>query len=122
MGLYSSIVYLDSFLLGTALYTSYLIKMQIIKRSTMTTSTYRLHRMLFNAISAQLFIAYSFLLFPSAALGLMIFFQVQNTGKYVSLVLTLMSVHSFLDCLAIMYFITPYRKTIMKWLGLKQRY
>jgi hypothetical protein len=78
--------------------------------------------MFFRAGSVQLFIGYGFLLLPSAALCLMVLFEIPNTGKYASVVLTLMGIHNLLDCLSIMYFIVPYRKAIMKWLGLKNRY
>jgi hypothetical protein len=109
------------FIFGSTLYTLLFQKIQNAKKSTVASSTYRLQLMLFRAVSIQLFIGYGFLLFPSVALCIMIVLDIQNTGKYASFFLTLMSVHNFLDCLSIMYFIVPYRKAIMKWLGLKQQ-
>jgi hypothetical protein len=118
---YVGVIYISFFILGSTLYTLLALNMRKAKQSTMTPSTYRLQMMLFRAVSFQLFIGYVFLLIPCATLCFMVFLDVPNTGKRASIVLSLMSMHSFLDCLSIMYFITPYRKTIMKWLGLKQR-
>jgi hypothetical protein len=115
-------IYIFFFILGSTLYTLLCLNLQNTKQSSMIPSTYRLQVMLLHAISSQLFIGYIFLLFPAVALCLMVYLDVPNTGKYASFFLTLMSIHSFFDCLSIMYFIVPYRKAIMNWLGIKQRY
>jgi hypothetical protein len=96
--------------------------MQNAKKNSTITSTYRLQFMLFRAITVQIWIGYLFLLFPTIALGILIFLQVHNAGKYASLLILLTSIHNLLDYLTIIYFIIPYRKTVMKWLGLQKRY
>lgn len=121
MSIFMSIGLIFFFFLGITLHTHLFVRIKIA-RNSMSTSTYQLQLMLFRAISVQIFIGYCFLLIPLIIAGFLVFFRVHGTGKYVHFMLTFMSMHTFIDYLTTMYFITPYRKTITKWLGLQKRY
>ncbi|KAI6170803.1 hypothetical protein M3Y97_01113500 [Aphelenchoides bicaudatus] len=77
--------------------------------------------MLFRAISVQLYIGYCFLLIPTVVVGFLVFWRAEFGGKSVAIVFTLMSLHDFLDYLTMLYFITPYRRTVMQWLRLADK-
>jgi hypothetical protein len=95
--------------------------MRIARKSSTIASTYRLQLMLFRAISAQLYIGYCFLLFPTVVVGFLVFWRADFGGKAMAIVFTLMSLHDFLDYLTMLYFITPYRKTVLQWLRLEDK-
>jgi hypothetical protein len=118
---YILVLFIIVFILINSVYILLRLKLQNAKQSTMSASTYRLQMMLYRAVSAQIGIGYGFILSPTIAICLLVLLEIPNVGNYTSFLLTLMSLHNFLDCLSIMYFITPYRKTIMKWLGIKQQ-
>jgi hypothetical protein len=95
--------------------------MQIARKNTTIASTYRLQLMLFRAISVQLYIGYCFLLFPTVMAGFLVFWRVEFGGKGMAVVFALMSFHDFLDYLTMLYFITPYRRTVLQWLRLADK-
>jgi hypothetical protein len=119
MALYIALLLLAFFVLGTTLYTFLFIRMRIARRSSTIASTYRLQLMLFRAISVQLYIGYCFLLFPTVIGEFLMFFRVEASGKFLAITMALMSLHDFLDYLTMIYFITPYKKTVMQWLGME---
>ncbi|KAI6206394.1 hypothetical protein M3Y94_00905600 [Aphelenchoides besseyi] len=116
--LWIAILLMSFFCLGTTLYFVLYFRMKQTRRQSTISSTYKMQLMLFRAISAQLYIGYCFLLLPAAFTCTLVYFQVPHGGIYSTIVSSLMSFHGPLDYLCMMYFITPYKRTILKWLRL----
>ncbi|KAI6180575.1 hypothetical protein M3Y98_00735200 [Aphelenchoides besseyi] len=116
--LWITVLMMSFFCLGTTLYFVLYFRMKQTRRQSTISSTYKLQLMLFRAISAQLYIGYCFLLLPVAFTCTLVYFQVPHGGVYSTIVSSLMSFHGSLDYLCMMYFITPYKRTILKWLRL----
>lgn len=100
------------FLAGTALYLLLLFRIRSTRFNSYVKSTYRLQMMLFRAFSVQMLLGYFFLLFPVSLGMLTTSLGLPHGGAICSVFLMLTSIHASLDFLAVLYFITPYRRCI----------
>ncbi|KAI6211242.1 hypothetical protein M3Y96_00413000 [Aphelenchoides besseyi] len=104
------------FVIGTSLYSSLYFQMQQTRRESSVESTYQMQRILFRALSVELYIGYFCLLFPNTITAILVFVDSPWAGTVGSIGLALFSWHSVLDFLTMLFFITPYRKIILGWI------
>ncbi|KAI6211350.1 hypothetical protein M3Y96_00424900 [Aphelenchoides besseyi] len=111
-----SIMLIFFFFVGNALHGLLLHVLYKTRRNSVIQSTFRLQMMLFRAFTWELFIAYILLLFPFAIQGLLVYYKFEHTDKITVLNLALMSLHGTIDNLTMLYFISPWYKTITGWI------
>ncbi|KAI6185633.1 hypothetical protein M3Y98_00044800 [Aphelenchoides besseyi] len=114
--LYLAIMFLVFFFIGNILHGLLIHLSQNAKRNSLVSSTYRLHIMLLKAFSVQLIIGYALLLLPVVIQGFLIYNEVANTGKTSTVILALISFHGTIDDLTMIYFIKPWRETVLSWI------
>ncbi|KAI6219125.1 hypothetical protein M3Y95_01133800 [Aphelenchoides besseyi] len=113
--LYVSIIFLVFFFVGNFLH-GVLIHLTQKSRNSLLTSTYRMHMMLLTAISVQMIIGYMLLLLPVVVQGFLIYYENENTGRFSTVTLALFSTHGTIDDFTMIYFIKPWRETILNWI------
>ncbi|KAI6198662.1 hypothetical protein M3Y96_00543000 [Aphelenchoides besseyi] len=110
--LYMAIFLIVVFVIGNILYVLLARMLHKSRRNSFLTTTHRLQVMLFRAFRVQLFIAYAFILLPLIFQALLIHYRYEHAGTVTTVVILLLSIHGTVDSLAIIYFISPWRKTI----------
>lgn len=73
--------------------------------------------MLFKAMSIQMYFDFLFCGIPTLLLALSFALQPENGTLLASICLLVVGTHGAFDYLIIISFITPYRRTVMDWLG-----
>ncbi|KAI6212852.1 hypothetical protein M3Y94_00078100 [Aphelenchoides besseyi] len=114
--LYLAIMFLVFFFIGNILHGLLIHLSQNARRNSLVSSTYRLHMMLLKAFSVQLIIGYALLLLPVVIQGFLIYNEVANTGKTSTIILALISFHGTIDDLTMIYYIKPWRETVLSWI------
>ncbi|KAI6198715.1 hypothetical protein M3Y96_00548900 [Aphelenchoides besseyi] len=110
--LYMAILLIVVFVIGNILYVLLARMLHKSRRNSFLTTTHRLQVMLFRAFRVQLFIAYAFILLPLIFQALLIHYRYEHAGTVTTVVILLLSIHGTVDSLAMIYFISPWRKTI----------
>ncbi|KAI6185714.1 hypothetical protein M3Y98_00053800 [Aphelenchoides besseyi] len=77
-------------------------------------AAYKLQLMLFKFLTVQLYTGYVCLVFPVCLAILFLYLQNPYAGRYAIVAMTLESVHSWIDYSCIIFFITPYRESLLK--------
>ncbi|CAD5225274.1 unnamed protein product [Bursaphelenchus xylophilus] len=98
---------------GLILYAILFNRVIIQKSRFNLASTQRMHRMLFKALSAEIFIAYTMLIFPTVAILYSLHAQWEEGTTICAVALMVVQLHGAVDFLAIIYFITPYRRKLL---------
>ncbi|KAI6186013.1 hypothetical protein M3Y98_00086900 [Aphelenchoides besseyi] len=119
----STILYISFFLLlFFVLCTILLIHLVFTLRSKKRNfRSYHLHLMLFKVLVIQLHIVYAFFLVPIYFICLLIYFQHPHTSYFMMITSELISAHCWIEYSCVLYFIVPYRKTILKVLKKRSR-
>lgn len=103
------------FCMGTSLYLHFYFKLLQNKlRSGLNDKTVKLQFMLFKAVGVQLTIGYLFLLFPIVISYSGFYLQYKNASTVSAICMMLITFHGCLDYVTIIYFITPYRRAVVK--------
>ncbi|KAI6234796.1 hypothetical protein M3Y99_00769900 [Aphelenchoides fujianensis] len=106
--------------MGLTLWSALYVQMRRTRRESAVESTYRMQFILFRALSVQLWNDYLLLLLPNIVAAICIFADAPAAGWVSGVSLALFSCHAFTDYCAMLYFITPYRRTILSWVGLRK--
>uniref|UniRef100_A0A1I7RUP7 G protein-coupled receptor n=2 Tax=Bursaphelenchus xylophilus TaxID=6326 RepID=A0A1I7RUP7_BURXY len=88
-----------------------------LPRITSMTNSIRMQRMLFTALTAQFIVSCIFLLFPTALITLTAGSASPDGRTIFAICLTLVQLHGCIDFIAMIYFITPYRRKVMGIMG-----
>ncbi|KAI6216380.1 hypothetical protein M3Y95_01280600 [Aphelenchoides besseyi] len=115
---YISFFLLVFFTLCTALLIRFVFALRSKKRNF---RSYQLHLMLFKVLVIQLNIVYAFFLVPVYFICLLIYFQHPQTSYFMMITTELISAHCWIEYSCVLYFIVPYRKTILKALQKRSR-
>ncbi|KAI6199103.1 hypothetical protein M3Y96_00591000 [Aphelenchoides besseyi] len=107
--LYMSIMFILAFILGNLSQAYLFYLLYKTKQNSLVPSTYKYQAMLLKAFSCQLFVAYALLILPVALQSIFVFYNVtfeSQTNKLFS---------ETVDNLTMIYFISPWRKTVVSW-------